>query len=154
MTRAIPVVALDTISGAPTETMLGKALKATHDTYRRELARIRTEVATSGAGVGAQLRINCLTMCQGIHQHHTGEDTRIFPSVHKEHPELAPLLERLSRDHQKVQRILDSLQGVVSTNQPSSAQVLTEVERLIAELEAHLDYEEAHLLPTLDTVPL
>jgi hypothetical protein len=41
------------------------ALKLVHDGFRRELALIRTEFTKSGPGVGTQLRMNCLTVCQG-----------------------------------------------------------------------------------------
>jgi deazaflavin-dependent oxidoreductase (nitroreductase family) len=153
-TRSLPVIALENVSGVPSERMLGKAIRATHDAYRRELALVRAEIAASGSSLGTQLRMNCLMVCQGIHQHHIGEDTKIFPSVRHDHPELAPLLERLSQDHKTVQHLLDRIQEVVAGSQSDITEVLSEVDRLIAELEDHLTYEETNLLPVLDSIVL
>lgn len=73
--RVIPVVALEQVAaGPPNATSWGAALKLIHDAFRRELALIRKEIAQSGPGLGARLRVNCLTVCQGLHHHHTGEE--------------------------------------------------------------------------------
>lgn len=151
-TRVIPVVALEEIPGPPNlnAASMGGALKSIHDAFRRELALIRKEVAESGPGLGTQLRVNCLTVCQGLHYHHTGEDTGMFPYLAEHHPELAPALERLHREHQKIAALLDDLQGVISTDGADPQLVLPEVERLTDELESHLTYEEEQLIPILD----
>ncbi|MEV6986059.1 hemerythrin domain-containing protein [Sphaerisporangium sp. NPDC051017] len=111
---------------------------------------VRGEVARSGPGLAAQLRVNCLTVCQGLHHHHVGEDTGIFPYVAGMRPDLAPVLERLRQEHEKVAALLEELRRAVSTPDAGPAQVLARVERLIDELEAHLDYEEEQLIPVLD----
>ena len=69
---------------------LGDTLVAIHDAFRRELALIRKEVAESGPGLGAQLRVNCLTLCQGLHHHHTIEDGGMFPYVEDAAPRTRP----------------------------------------------------------------
>jgi hemerythrin-like domain-containing protein len=104
----------------------------------------------SGPGLGAQLRVNCLTVCHGLHYHHTSEDAGIFPFLAGRHPELAPTLDRLRREHQKIAALLDDLQKVISTDGADPLLVLPEVERLTDELESHLTYEEEQLIPILD----
>ncbi|SFN61205.1 nitroreductase/quinone reductase family protein [Actinomadura madurae] len=152
--RTLPVVALvPTVSGPPggPETP-GAMLLAVHDAFRAELALIRKEVAASGAGIGAQLRINCLTLCQGLGNHHLGEDTQMFPVLERLHPGLAPLLARLRSEHETVKELLDELRRVLDAGEPAS--LLAEVERLTGTLEAHLDREEERLVPLLDTLEL
>ena len=105
--RVIPVVALNPIDGGPPAGPAGDSLKAIHDAFRRELTLIRKEVAESGPGLGAQLRVNCLTLCQGLHHHHLGEDAGCSPRSERHHPEMAPALERLRHEHQAVGRLLD-----------------------------------------------
>lgn len=155
-TRVIPVVALHQIPGPPNVNAesMGAGLKAIHDAFRRELALVRKEVAESGAGVGAQLRINCLTVCQGLHHHHTMEDGTMFPTLDERHPELAAPLARLRAEHQVIAQLLDDLRTLLSSeNDPvEPAVLLAEVERLTTELENHLDYEEQHLIPVLDAI--
>ncbi|POX41622.1 nitroreductase/quinone reductase family protein [Streptomyces sp. Ru72] len=153
--RVIPVVALreNPRPGPPRieAASPGEAIRAVHDLFRRELALIRKEFAASGSGSapGAQLRINCLTLCKGLGNHHAGEDIVLFPSLEGRHPELAPAFERLRREHERIAALLDDLRRVVSAPDADGTRALTEVERLTGELEAHLTYEEEQLLPLL-----
>jgi deazaflavin-dependent oxidoreductase (nitroreductase family) len=148
-TRTIPVVALQPIVTGPPSNggSFADTLRLIHTIFRRELALIRKEFAASGPSLGAQLRINCLTLCQGLHHHHTGESTALFPSLLARYPELAPTIEQLDAEHTKIAELLDALQHLISTATPATA--LPELDRLIEALTAHLDYEEAQLLPLL-----
>ncbi|MFG2827757.1 nitroreductase/quinone reductase family protein [Streptomyces sp. NPDC048434] len=151
--RVLPVVALEEIPAGPPQisaASAGAALKAVHDGFRRELALIRKEITESGPGLGAQLRVNCLTLCQGLHNHHTGEDAGMFPMLGRHHPELAPALERMQQEHEKLAVLLAALQKVISAEGADPRSVLSEVERLTEEVEKHLAYEEEQLIPVLD----
>ncbi|HEX4816911.1 MAG TPA: nitroreductase/quinone reductase family protein [Nonomuraea sp.] len=148
--RVLPVVALVPVDpGAPAGPM-GEALRRLHDAFRRELAVIRKEVAASGPRVGAQLRVNCLTLCQGLRVHHAREDGFMFPALEGRHPELAPALERLRAEHVTVQDLLGRLQDVLAADDLAPGTLLAEVARLTRELEAHLDYEEDQLVRRLN----
>ncbi|WP_336318093.1 nitroreductase/quinone reductase family protein [Streptomyces lavendofoliae] len=152
--RVIPVVALDEVPGPPrvNAKSMGEAIKVVHDMFRRELGLIRKEIAESGTatGLGTQLRVNCLAVCQGLHNHHTGEDTMLFPMLADRHPGLAPVVDRLQREHVRIAALLAELKEVVSGDTADAGHVLREVERLTDELEAHLVYEEEQLVPLLD----
>ncbi|MDT0381968.1 nitroreductase/quinone reductase family protein [Streptomyces sp. DSM 42041] len=161
--RVLPVVALEAVPGPPDfgNRSPGAALKAVHDAFRYELARVRREVAEAGpGGLGAQLRVNCLIVCQGLHHHHVTEDAGMFAGLAAQRPELAPTLELLRREHEEIAALLAELQGLVSAGagsdgragsaRPDPARVLAEVDRLTRELEAHLAHEEQELLPVLD----
>ncbi|GAB3403433.1 nitroreductase/quinone reductase family protein [Flindersiella endophytica] len=149
--RVIPVVALAQAGGGgPRGGSFGELLVRIHTAFRRELALIRRELAESGSsgpGLGAQLRINCLTFCQGLHHHHLGEDTGIFPMLAERFPELDPPLRKLRVEHERIAALVDELQHVIADG---DGDLLAEVDRLIETLEAHLTYEENQLIPFLD----
>ncbi|WP_435224161.1 nitroreductase/quinone reductase family protein [Streptomyces sp. Tue6028] len=151
--RVIPVVALRAIpkDGPPQMNAgsMAEGLKVVHDAFRRELALIREEVTRQGAQLGAQLRVNCLTLCQGLHNHHTGEGLGIFPMLADRHPRLAPVLDRLRREHEQIAELLEELRRVVAAPGTGPGRVRSDVERLTTALEAHLTYEEEHLIPLL-----
>ncbi|MEU5087481.1 nitroreductase/quinone reductase family protein [Streptomyces sp. NPDC021356] len=156
--RIIPVVALYAIErGGPPQVSAaspGEAIKVVHDAFRRELALIRQEMAASGGStLGAQLRVNCLTFCQGLHNHHTGEDTALFPFLAERHPESAAVLDRLGEEHERIAGLVENLRRAVSGDGPTDA-AREEVVRLTRELEAHLAYEEERLIPLLDAAPV
>ncbi|MFC9958571.1 nitroreductase/quinone reductase family protein [Streptomyces nigra] len=153
--RVIPVVALYEIAQGPPNinaSSMGEAIKVVHDAFRRELAIIRDEMAKGGSTLGAQLRVNCLTFCQGLHNHHTGEDTALFPFLADRHPGHAHVLDRLREEHEHIADLVERLRRAVgeegSTDGPEAAR--DEVARLTAELERHLTYEEEQLIPLLD----
>jgi len=151
--RVIPVVALRPLPEPPVvEGSPGEELVAIHGTFRRELDLIRREVAESGPVLGAQLRVNCLTVCQGLHFHHGVEDAHVFPTLEDRYPELAEPLARLRAEHVVVARLLDRLKAAVTDAGADRATVAAEVERLTVELEAHLDYEESYLVPALNAI--
>ncbi|TYB62283.1 nitroreductase family deazaflavin-dependent oxidoreductase [Nonomuraea sp. PA05] len=149
--RTLPVVALLTVGFGPPAARMGDALIAMHDGFRRELALIRREVAASGPRLAAQLRVNCLTMCQGLHVHHSREDAGMFPVLEERYPEVAPVIARLRDEHEVVARLLGELQSLLGDGADvAPADLLAEVERLTRELEAHLDYEEEQLVALLN----
>ncbi|MEU3600958.1 nitroreductase/quinone reductase family protein [Streptomyces sp. NPDC006798] len=149
--REIPVVVLDAIEDGPPnvsgETDFGGVLTRIHDGLRREIGLIREEVAASGSSLGVQLRTNCLTLCAGLHNHHTGEDQGMFPMIADQFPAMAPVVARLAAEHEKIAALLEELRRTVTAENPDPRATLAEVDRLAAELEAHLAYEEEQLIP-------
>lgn len=149
--RTIPVVALHPIKQGPPNVAApspGAALKVIHDGIRHELALIRKDIGAAGPGLGAQLRVNCLTLCKGLHNHHTGEAAGMFPYLAERHPEHAPVIARLAVEHEQLAVLLDELQTVIEEGDP--LRLRGEVERLTERLEAHLRHEEEQLIPLLD----
>jgi iron-sulfur cluster repair protein YtfE (RIC family) len=139
---------------------LGAALVRLHDRFREDLAGIRRDVERVLAGDRAamparDLETHCLAFCSRLHDHHGEEDTVLFPHLAREHPELADVLDRLGREHRAVARGLDALRDALTrfaaTEDPIAARLLRdEVVPLSEGLEAHLDREEAQLVPVLD----
>jgi deazaflavin-dependent oxidoreductase (nitroreductase family) len=191
--RILPVVVLHrTDPHSARVRAVGDELRQLHGWFRQELAALRREVdayldgpATAlGAGrpvpsLGRQLRDRCLTFCEGLGRHHTGEDTVVFPHLTEQFPELAPVVDRLRREHAVVERLRDDLKallaklaseapeapGTPSDNgnsrdqrDPGDAarshpqQLRAELERLASELEGHFDREEELLIPALNSL--
>lgn len=144
--RTLPVVALDPVGGPPAGSIT-ELLVGVHEAFRAELHRIRTELDSSGSLLGAQLRINCLTLCQGLHQHHVGEDTGLFPAIAERHPGSSSVLERLKADHERIADTTERLRAAAHAQSRDVARA--ELVRLTTELERHLDDEEEWLLPLL-----
>ncbi|MGW5877031.1 hemerythrin domain-containing protein [Nocardiopsis terrae] len=137
---------------------LGDQLVKVHDMLRGQLADLRKALAAPGAGTGGgplgldqQLRKQCLSFCEFLHGHHEAEDAQMFPGLAAGHPGLAPVLERLTREHSVISRTLDRIQELASGRDAGTAAVREEVERLAAEVEAHLDYEEARIVEALNS---
>jgi deazaflavin-dependent oxidoreductase (nitroreductase family) len=151
--RTLPVVAVTALPGPPgypPGTSAGQMLAVVHDAFRRELALIRAEIAGTGSRLGAQLRVNCLTVCAGLHRHHLGEGTMMFPALARRRPELEPVLRRLHAEHETIAALVARLQELLAADGTGPAAVRAEVERLVDELERHLTYEEEQLIPVLD----
>jgi deazaflavin-dependent oxidoreductase (nitroreductase family) len=147
-TRQIPMVALTQVAGGPPNaSSMGEALKLVHDAFRREFDTIRREVAAAQPTLGVQLKVNCLTACHGLRFHHHAEDTGMFPALRDRYPELAPVLDRIGEEHARIADLLTRLQQTLDRN--DTATLRADVDRLIDELEAHLDYEEEQLIPLL-----
>ncbi|NUR96070.1 MAG: hemerythrin domain-containing protein, partial [Kribbellaceae bacterium] len=68
------------------------------------------------------------------------ESTMLFPGLVEQHPDLAEAVAVLQHEHEKIAVLLDQLKQEVSLDQ---------VDELIAQLNVHLDREEAELLPYL-----
>lgn len=149
-----PVMALELISAQPAGTTWSSGLKLVHDAFRREMAVIRDELSRPGTRLGAQLRINCLTLCGGLGHHHRGEDDQMLPVVDQHHPELADAVRRLREEHAAMEALLQELQQVIGSDDADRATVRAEFNRLTAAVEEHLDYEEEQLLPVLDRIPV
>ncbi|MCP2342808.1 nitroreductase/quinone reductase family protein [Actinomadura rupiterrae] len=146
--RVIPVVALHPVRMSYADLPEGELLRAVHDAFRRDLRAIRDEVAR-GQGLGAQLRVNCLMFCGGMRHHHQNEDGDLFPYLRGRHPELAPVLDGLGEEHEVLAGLLDELQQAVASESDDLAAL---VDRLVTRIEAHLDGEEAQLVPVLNAL--
>jgi hypothetical protein len=131
---------------------LGRELVRVHDWLRGELARIRDELATDGHQL-VPLQAHCVAFCAALTRHHTSEDATAFPTLARQRPELAPVLEQLSQDHVLVEGILRQLRQLLTTVTPATREsVRREIDGLSAILESHFRWEERKLVGVLDAV--
>jgi hemerythrin-like domain-containing protein len=81
--------------------------------------------------------------------HHAIEDSNLFVDLQSRDADLAPVIERLSEEHEVVAAVLTRLDAalVAMVDDPQQlTAVQIEVERLADILLSHLDYEEEELL--------
>ena len=116
--------------------------------FERELADLKEN------GPLWTLKKDCLAYCELLHGHHTGEDTRLFPSLRELNPELGSAVDRLEREHQDVSELLDQIEAAARRlTAEDSASARAETASLLKELRelllAHLEFEEAAAGPTI-----
>lgn len=148
-------------------------LRWVHDLIRRDLRTVRQMAASVAAGLPAgqardgirslaasgplwQLKVNCLQYCRFVHSHHHAESIILFPALRRANPALDPVVDKLEADHLSVSHLLDEVtaaaQALAEREDPARRDRLTgALQRLSADLLAHLEYEEEHISGTLRT---
>ncbi|WP_327262968.1 nitroreductase/quinone reductase family protein [Streptomyces sp. NBC_01232] len=150
--RVIPVVALQrTHEAAPKEGGIAGKLLDVHGWLRAQLALVRDLARKEPQGGGAaslglQLRQHCLAFCHSLEFHHKSEDAGLFPYLEQQHPHMREFFRRIGAEHAAIARLQEEL---VRALDAPGAGFSERVERMSRELEAHLDGEEAQLLPVL-----
>ncbi len=70
----------------------------------------------------------------------------MFPALARRHPELAPVVERLQREHAVVAAALAASRRLLAA--PDRDRLVIEFDRIAMDLESHLRYEEETLVAT------
>lgn len=133
----------------------GTELVEIHRMLRRDLADLRANVERGGRP--RELKAHCLAFCAALGKHHAGEDAGAFPLLAREFPELRPLMEKMSEDHQLVAGLLRRLEDVLGGigEDPDAAEirdVLGELDGLTAILESHFGFEERRIRSALNSL--
>jgi hemerythrin-like domain-containing protein len=154
----------------------GDHLVAIHDHLRQELAQVRDlveQVARGHLDVGsARSMINTMTMrqnswtlgtycesyCRVVTTHHTIEDVNMFPRLVRADPALAPVVERLEREHHDVAAVLEDVDRALVAMVQDPGVGVAGVHRAVGTLSdvllAHLAYEESQLVGPLNTLSI
>jgi len=138
-----------------------------HDHLRSELEQLRGVVAEVAAGQTSpalarslinrmSMRQNywslgafCAAYCRVLTIHHAIEDSRMFADLRSRDESLAPVIERLSEEHEVIAGILTRLDEALVLMVDDASElpgVQAEVGRLSEVLLSHLDYEEEELV--------
>jgi hypothetical protein len=112
-----------------------------HDAHRRATQLLADAVADGGAPADAMAALRDLVVAM-LRHHHEAEDEDLFPLLLQKAPELSASLAALSVEHDRVEELLDHLDG-----DPQSV-AAPDVRRVVHE---HLDHEEPILFPALRT---
>ena len=153
------------------EQAAGQHLVDVHDALRAEMARIRDliEQVEKGAIDPSAVRslINRMTIrqnnwtlgayceayCRAVSQHHTLEDTGIFPHLRRRDERLDPVIRRLEEEHEVIAELLDridaSLVAVVASEDEALARLRAAMDLLTDAMLSHLSYEERELVEPL-----
>jgi iron-sulfur cluster repair protein YtfE (RIC family) len=118
-----------------------------HRVFRREfsaLARAATQRpdVTRTRALDDQLGL----ILRGLHHHHTGEDTLLWPSVRQRCPEAATVLDAMEAEHDELDPLIRRA-GDTDVPFTERAEALAS---LSERLGAHLDREEREALPLLE----
>jgi hemerythrin-like domain-containing protein len=145
-------------------------LRSVHAHLREELQQIQDIVAEVVDGEtdlnSARHHINQLTLrqnywtlgsfcaayCRVVAIHHTIEDQTMFPGLAAHEPALAPVITRLSAEHETIAGVLTGLDEalVAMVTEPDGlGKVRAWTEQLTTQLLEHLAYEEEQLLPAI-----
>ncbi len=150
--RVIPVVTLQRTHATPAgEGGIAGKLLDVHGWLRAQLTLVRDlvreeEPRGGTASLGLQLRQHCLAFCHSLEFHHRSEDAGLFPYLEQQHPHMREFFRRIGAEHRVIARLQEEL---VRALDAPGAGFSERVERMSRELEAHLDIEEAQLLPVL-----
>ena len=149
---------------------LARDLIRVHDHLRGELTQLRDMIVQVAAGRldpgMARSAINALTVkqnewtlgaycqsyCRFVGMHHTLEDTAMFPDLRRADRSLAPVVARLSEEHEAIAGILARIDSALISmvRDPAAiAEVEAAVDLLTDSLLSHLSYEERELVEPL-----
>ena len=144
-----------------------QTLLAVHEHLRQELAKLRDVIqeVREGRSSAAEARsyLNAMTMrqnywtlgafcaayCRVVSIHHAIEDASLFPDLKAADQSLAPILERLSDEHEGIAKVLSDIDAaLVATVEDENRLDGTQaaVDHLSDALLAHLKYEEEQLV--------
>jgi len=99
----------------------------------------------------------CAQYCRFVEGHHSIEDAYLFPSLEVGDPSLAPVLRRLSEEHEVIHALLvriDELLVAMVSEGSGAGAVGEQVRALRTALSSHLDYEEEELLGPIGRLQL
>jgi iron-sulfur cluster repair protein YtfE (RIC family) len=148
-----------------------------HDGMRDDLALLRhavyavtrpnQDVAAAVAALGEvslrdplwSLRRYCAHFCSFVHDHHSVEDSMLFPVLladrRNREAGLGKVIEKLQDDHRALARYLDDVERALPAapdDDDAKAAAIEALERLSEHLETHLAFEEAKLGPALNAL--
>ncbi|HET6288207.1 MAG TPA: nitroreductase/quinone reductase family protein [Amycolatopsis sp.] len=155
--RELPVVVLHRIDDRVRG--MGDFLVEVHNWLREELKTLRAGVDEIVAGraeslaMTESLRAHCVSFCEALTKHHTGEDIGAFPMLAQRFPALAPTLTKLGEDHVVVatlqKRIRELVEGYVH-GESDPVRLRDDFDELAGKLEAHFAHEERTVVTALN----
>jgi hemerythrin-like domain-containing protein len=132
----------------------GRELRAVHQRLRDalEVAREAVEAHAEPESVSRDLQLFCRGFCAALDGHHRSEDRALFPLVLRRHPELAPVVAKLSQDHSMLTYLIQEFDHTLRTV-PEEQALLRHLDGISAVMETHFRYEERQLVDVLDALP-
>ncbi|HEY7374059.1 MAG TPA: hemerythrin domain-containing protein [Polyangia bacterium] len=129
---------------------MATAFLTSHHGFRRDIRQFAGALGkmlggntSNAAALGAEWKHYRET----LHGHHTMEDTALFPSLKQQHPELAPIIDGLVADHQKMDPMLEDGDRAFADLAENVRPAVRVVGSLGGLLHSHLETEETHVVP-------
>lgn len=134
-----------------------RSMAIVHGALRRDLERARAELADTPYPTGQQRRAlgeHLVWMMHFLHDHHTSEDSGLWPLVRERNAGAAALLATLEADHQRVEPAASTLTEAASTYARTTDDaprlgVVAALAELSDVLLPHLDREVAEAMPVV-----
>ncbi|GFH34844.1 hemerythrin domain-containing protein [Streptomyces pacificus] len=121
-----------------------------HGKLRNALALARAGLdGGDPADAAGDLLLFCHGFCAALSGHHRAEDGSLFPELVRARPDLAPVVAKLTQDHNMIEHLIGGLQkAVADSTDPEVAH--RHLDGIEAVMETHFRYEERQLGAVLD----
>jgi hypothetical protein len=97
----------------------------------------------------------CSRYCGVVAAHHSGEDSVLFPNLARRHPQLEPVIDRLTDEHLVIHEAIEQVDHalVQHMTRPEGHDAIQDaIDFLTDALLSHLAYEEQELLEPIATL--
>ncbi|MER5766590.1 hemerythrin domain-containing protein [Streptomyces sp. NPDC001985] len=124
---------------------------------RRVHGKLRTALALARAGLdggdpdaaATDLLLFCHGFCAALSGHHRAEDGSLFPELVRARPDLAPVVAKLTQDHNMIEHLIGGLRKALADSaDPEVAH--HHLDGIEAVMETHFRYEEKQIGAVLD----
>ncbi|WP_211207299.1 hemerythrin domain-containing protein [Stackebrandtia nassauensis] len=133
-------------------TAWGDELRSVHQKLRKALALARTSLDTGETvDLSGDLLLFCRGFCSALTGHHRSEDGSLFPHVARLRPDLAPVIAKLSQDHNMIDHLIGGLEKAIADS-PTAEVAHRHLDGIEAVMETHFRYEESQLISVLNAM--
>lgn len=132
-----------------------RSMGIVHSALRRDLERTRlvlTERPHPGPEQRRAVASHLTWMMHFLHQHHTGEDTGLWPLVRTKNPSAGPLLDQMDDDHRQIAPAITGLENTARAyhdDESARERLLRALAALTDVLLPHLRREELEMMPVV-----
>ncbi|MGH8876813.1 MAG: hemerythrin domain-containing protein [Stackebrandtia sp.] len=133
-------------------TAWGEELRQVHRKLRRALALARASLdGGEQVDVTGDLLLFCRGFCAALTGHHRAEDGSLFPELVRLHPELVPVVAKLTQDHNMIDHLIGGLEKATAESaDPEVAH--RHLDGIEAVMETHFKFEETQLIAVLNAM--
>ena len=129
-------------------------MRIIHRVFRREL-RLLPDLVRGAGGDAARAKLvqaHAEEILGFLHHHHSGEDELVWPKLRERVQLESELVDRMEAQHEAVAALIGSIEAALpawaTTGDAGAGESLAaDLDALHAQLVAHLDEEETHVLP-------
>ncbi|MGH8791473.1 MAG: hemerythrin domain-containing protein [Stackebrandtia sp.] len=129
----------------------GEELREVHRKLRQALAIARESIedGVPNGRLSEDLLVYCRGFCAALSGHHESENRSLFPRVVRARPDLKPVIEKLSQDHDAIDDLIGGLEHALESG-ASVEEALRRLDGVEAIMETHFRYEERQLIDVLN----
>ncbi|SDU47205.1 hemerythrin domain-containing protein [Gordonia westfalica] len=132
-----------------------RSMGVVHSALRRDLERTRVVLESPPYPDDARRRAladHVTWMMEFLHEHHTAEDTGLWPLIRARSPETAGLIDQMAADHRRIGPAIDAMNDAAAAYRadPDARDLLLDaLNRLTGVLLPHLEREELETMPVV-----